>query len=101
MSEFDGKQHQRNYPREAVRAGAKIMLAGHWHECTIVNISPKGAKLNIDLQISRGVEVLVKIGNFGEYRATVAWHQGAEVGVEFGHDPAEMTDVMMGLASYG
>ncbi|HEY0666398.1 MAG TPA: PilZ domain-containing protein [Gallionella sp.] len=101
MSESDGKEHQRSHPREAVRASAEIRVDGHWHDCAIVNISPKGAKLKVAGDIGRGMEVLVRIGNFGEYRARIAWRQGAEAGVEFGHDPMEMTSVIMGLASYG
>jgi hypothetical protein len=101
MAESDGKKHARSHPREAVRASAEIKVDGQWHDCAIVNISPKGAKLKVEGSIGRGMDVLVRIGNFGEYKAKVAWCQGAEAGVEFGHDPLEMTSVIMGLASYG
>ena len=100
MSEFDSKEQKRSFPREVIRVRAGIRVAGHWLDCAIVNISPKGARLQVDGQISRGMEVLVKIGDFGTYKANVAWRQGNEVGVAFNHDPAEMTGLMMGLASY-
>lgn len=101
MTESAEFERQRSFPRSAVRAGAEVMIDGHWHDCAILNISPKGAKLHVDGKIGRGMEVRVRIGNFGEYNAKVAWCQGVETGVEFAHDPMEMTGVIMGLASYG
>jgi PilZ domain len=101
MSEFDEIEYDRDYPRESIRVKSKIMIDEQWHDCAIVNISPTGAKLHIERDLSRGMAVFIKIGEFGQFSATVAWCQGDEIGVKFDHDPLEMTRVLIELASRG
>jgi hypothetical protein len=101
MSEFDDIEHDRVYPRETLRTEAEIMIDGQWHDCAIVNISPAGAKLHIARDISRGKAVFIKIGEFGQFSATVAWCHGDEIGVKFDHDPSEMTRVLIDMESQG
>ena len=101
MTEFDGVEYDRDYPRETRRTKAEIMIDEQWNDCVIVNISPSGAKLNIGLEVSRGKDVLIQIGEYGPFNATVAWCHGDEIGVKFDHDPSEMTRVLIGLESQG
>lgn len=99
MTGFDDEQYERDYPRETVSAKAQIRVDGEWRDCVISNISPSGAKLSVGLPVDRGAGVVVQLGKFGEYNATVAWCHGDEIGVKFDHDPEEMTHVLIGLAS--
>lgn len=78
------------------------MACGQWHECRIRNISAGGAKLQSDsVSLEQGMEILLEIGNFGQFGGTVTWQSGEELGIKFTHDPAEMSEVAMGLALYG
>jgi len=101
MSDFDEIEYERDYPRETLRTKAKIMIDEQWHDCVIINISPSGAKLNISLEVSRGKAALIRIGELGQFNATVAWCHDDEIGVKFDHDPSEMTRVLMEMESHG
>jgi hypothetical protein len=101
MAEFDDAGYGRIYPRENLRTEAEIMIDEQWHDCVIVNMSPSGARLNIALDVSRGKDAVIKIGEFGRFNATVAWCQGNEIGVKFDHDASEMTRVLIELESRG
>jgi hypothetical protein len=101
MAEFDDAGYGRNYPRENLRTEAEIMIDEQWHDCVIVNMSPSGARLNIGLEVSRGKDVIIKIGAYGHFNATVAWCRDNEIGVKFDHDASEMTRVLIELESRG
>jgi hypothetical protein len=101
MSDFDDIEYDRDYPREAIRVESKIMIDEQWHDCVIVNISPSGAKVNIDLEVSRGTAAIIQIGESGQFNATVAWCCDDQIGVKFDHDPSEMTRVLIELESHG
>ncbi len=101
MLEPDSTEYKRKDTRESILTQARIMVDGDWHNCRILNISTGGAKLQIDGRIGHGTPVSLQIGEFGQFGATVAWQQDAEIGVKFTHDALEMAAVIMGLASYG
>lgn len=95
MSGFDDIEQDRVYPRETLHTSAEIMVDEQWHDCSLVNISPTGARLHISLQVERGKDAVIKLGEYGKFKATVAWCHDGEVGVKFDHDPAEMTRVLI------
>ncbi|MEO8331813.1 MAG: PilZ domain-containing protein [Gallionella sp.] len=99
MAGFDDAEYERDFPRETVRTKAEIMIDEKWHDCVITNISSSGARLYVRLDVSRGRDVRIQIDRFGQFNATVAWCYGDEIGVTFDHDPAEMTNVLIGLSS--
>ena len=101
MLEPDSAEYKRKDTRETILTQAKIMVDGDWRNCRILNISTGGAKLQIDGRVAHGTPVSLQIGEFGQFGATVAWQQDAEIGVKFTHDSLEMAAVIMGLASYG
>jgi len=101
MADFDEVEYERDYPREIIAIKTEIMLDEQWFDCVIANISPSGAKLYVGRNVSRGKDVIIKIGEFGEFDATVAWCHADEIGVKFDHDPLDMTNVLIGLASQG
>ena len=99
MDEFKDEGYERDYPRENISVEVEIGVDGIWYESMIVNISPSGAKLSLGLNLDRGKDVVIQLGEFGEFNATVAWSNGEAVGVKFDHDPLEMTRVLIGLTS--
>jgi len=99
MPEFDNKDYERILPREAIRVKAEIMHDERWHHCVITNFSAAGARLYSGLKASCDTPVSIKIGEFGQFKATVVWCDGNELGVKFDHDQSEMTHVLKGLVS--
>ncbi len=98
MAGFDEAAYERSCPREPVRSKVELSIDAQRHDCVITNISPAGARLYVRLNAVRGQVALIRIGDFGEFGATVAWCYGDEVGLKFDHDPAEMTLALKGLA---
>lgn len=97
----DGKDNKRKNTREKILTKAEILAEGDWYDCRLLDISAGGAKLQLDRHIDRGLAVILQIGKFGQFNATIAWQQSGELGVKFNHDALEMAGVIMGLASYG
>lgn len=101
MAGFDETDYERDYPREIISTKAAVMIDGQWRDCVISNISPSGAKLYVGMNVNRGADVLIQLGEFGQFNATVAWWYGDEIGVKFNHDPLEMNKVLIALDSQG
>lgn len=99
MTETD--YSRRNYARRTVLVEARIMEDGQWRDCSILNISAGGAKLLLSSGINQEMPLMLEIGSFGQFGCTVVRQSGEELAVKFTHDPAEMMEVVMGLAMYG
>ncbi|MBI5622956.1 MAG: PilZ domain-containing protein [Elusimicrobia bacterium] len=104
---------RRTHARKAVRHPAKLRVhpdhrlvarleeGGTWHHCLIINISPGGAKVSIGEPVGQAKTVHLEIAKFGRFGCEVVWRSGSELGLRFTHDPAAMSEVVMGLAVYG
>ena len=101
LDEHKGLSYTREYERREILTKGKIKNGQCWHDCLIINLSVRGAKIRIDSAFQQGGDVLLQIGNFGEFDGVVAWHNAQDIGITFTNDPAEMADVVMGLATYG
>lgn len=101
MLETDGIEYKRKYTRETILIKSEILVDGDCYNCKILNISTGGAKLQTDRHINQGIAVFLQIGKFGRFSATIAWQNNGELGVKFTHDELEITNLLMGLASYG
>ena len=100
-NERKGLPNRREHERREILTKAKILDGQDWHDCLIINISVRGAKIRIESQFLQGGEVRLQIGNFGDFGGVIAWHNAREIGITFTDDPLEMADVVMGLAMYG
>jgi len=102
MSDFDDDSvYERDFPRETFCAKMEINVDGVWSDCVLINISASGAKLYAGKDMQRGKDVIIKIGDLGEFYATVAWVHGDEMGVKFDHNPDEINQMMIKLESLG
>lgn len=101
MPKPDSHSDHRAHARRTVLVAGRILEGEEWRPCEIINVSAGGAKIRIDHQVSPGTVVRLEIGPFGHFNGTIAWQQGEEVGLKFSHDPAEMAEVVIGLAMYG
>ncbi len=91
---------RRAHERVASRAEVRIGTDDRWQECRLINISVGGARLQLAEPLAATQPILDIVG-YGRFRATVAWQQGNDVGIRFDHDPEEIAQVVVGLATYG
>ena len=99
MAEFDEPVYERDYAREIINAAAEVMIGEHWLDCVIIDISSSGAKLQVGREVDWGKSVLIQLGEFGQFSATVVWCRDGDIGVKFNHDPLEMTSMLIRLTS--
>jgi len=86
--------NNRNFPREAVRAKAKLLVDGQWHDCMATNISAVGVRLYLRKSVAIDKAVRIQITELGPYDATVVWCEGDETGLRFEHDPTEIAALL-------
>jgi hypothetical protein len=96
MSPANARAHERVTSLAEARIGADA----HWQDCRLINISVGGARVRLTEPLEIRHPTL-EIAGFGRFRTVVAWHTGDEIGVKFDHDPAEIAEVVVGLATYG
>jgi len=90
--------NKRYYPREPLRAKAKLLVGDFWHDCLITNISAVGVRLYLRMNVAVGKEVRIQIEELGPYDGTVVWCEGDETGLRFEHDPDEIASLMKALS---
>lgn len=91
---------RRRHPRKAVCLEGRLQTGRLWHDCSIVNISPGGAKLSVAKPVGRARMVRLEIGRFGKFGAEIVWRTGSELGLRFTQTHSEMTEIVVGLAVY-
>lgn len=97
----DLNQSRREHQRRQHLVQARLMVGARWYDTRIADMSVGGAKLEIEVELSGDPEVWVELGQFGKFRAEIVWQHGSTVGIRFLHDPAEVAEVIMGMATYG
>jgi len=100
MAEFDEVEYERSHPRETVRTKAEVKIDGAKHSCMLTNISPAGTRLYTRMDASRGQQLTIRVGEFGEYgehKAAVAWSYADEVGLKFEEDLTELSKELIKL----
>ncbi|HAK88956.1 MAG: hypothetical protein A2077_00305 [Nitrospirae bacterium GWC2_46_6] len=100
MREEESEHHRRQHDRRNVLLKAGIIMEGQRYDCSILNISTGGAKVQAVFPAGKGRIVQLEIGDFGLFSGTVVWRTDREMGIEFDHDPAEIAEVIIGLAVY-
>jgi len=101
MDDFNEEEYERDFPREILHSRAEVMLDENWYVGEVEDISASGARLKIELDVSRGMDIFVNIGSLGPFNATVAWCNGGTMGIKFAHDPEEMSNVLLELEKQG
>lgn len=99
MDDFKDEGYERDYPREKIKIAVKVEVDGQWFDGLIVNISPSGAMVKVEVILARGKDVVIDLGELGQFHATVAWCEGGAIGVRFNHDPSEITRVMIAMGA--
>ncbi|MDH7798383.1 MULTISPECIES: PilZ domain-containing protein [unclassified Beijerinckia] len=88
---------QRQVARVRSMLGAQIVFNNRSTtiDCSIRNVSPRGAKLLVGETMSIPQEFELSVPAKGRsYRATIIWRRAGEVGVEFAQEPSRATLMM-------
>jgi len=91
----------RVHARSSVFLDGRLLCGGQWSPCQVVNLSAGGARLAVSGSFAPGQELLLELGVCGRYPGVAVWARGGEVGLKFTCDPAEVAEVLIGLATYG
>jgi len=86
MSSDDKRKAQRHRTLK----GAKILLPGNFSlfECTVRNLSPTGAQLELASTLGIPNSFRLKLDDKGDvHSCRVAWRTATRLGVEFGPEP--------------
>ncbi|MEQ8664210.1 MAG: PilZ domain-containing protein [Rhodospirillales bacterium] len=92
--------HARRHARAEVSFEATLTVGGKTAECRIQNISAGGAQVATRMALTRGDDVVLKIGVMGEAAGAVAWVGRGSVGIKFAHDIDTIGDLLMAVAIY-
>ena len=94
-------QELREHVRRDVLISGHIQCCGEKQPCEVVNLSAGGARVRTFASYAPGQELCLDIEPCGRFSGKVAWVRGAEAGLTFTCDPAEVAEALIGLAMYG
>ena len=93
-SENDGEDRRR-YDRVTVLWNGKLLYRDEAVDCLIVNISAKGAMVQILDPLENGTSVILKNDRMGAFAAKVAWsNEQHQYGLQFLDDKHEIAQVL-------
>ena len=75
-------QERRKYPRKGTFWRAQLQTPAGDFECLVMNLSPRGAHIEIDHPISLNQSVTLILEPLGEFFGTVAWCYNNRVGIQ-------------------
>lgn len=92
--ELDGEDRRR-YDRVTVLWNGKLLYRDEAVDCLIVNISAKGAMVQILEPLENGTSVILKNDRMGAFAAKVAWSNDEhQYGLQFLDDKHEIAQVL-------
>ena len=75
-------QPTRAFPRIGVVRPGTLTIDGEEFDCVVQNLSKKGAKLCLTEPVKHeNSSVVLKIPDFGEFEADIAWTHGPQMGL--------------------
>ncbi|MBF0482770.1 MAG: PilZ domain-containing protein [Desulfovibrionaceae bacterium] len=94
----------REHPRAELLMAGRLLCGGRWISCRVVNVSAGGARLKIEGDYRPGQDLVLELPVCGRYSGVAVWARGGELGLKFACGPeqsAELTEALIGLATYG
>lgn len=81
-----GHERRRHWREPCVWRGRLLHDRGE-APCTVVDLSPGGAKVKVDLDLRAFEEVTLKMTREGAFAGEVAWVEADTIGLHFIHHP--------------
>lgn len=90
-------EERQRFTRQAVILAAKLRDSQGSVPCDVLDLSAGGAKVQASVDFPVGAEVQLEIGELQSFHATVAWCQGAFLGLNFHESPENVATSMPAL----
>ena len=88
---------RRRFHRLPVIWSGRLEQPGAQTDCTILNVSPGGAKLQLSEAEPCPSRVTLHSPRFGQLRGRVVWHRHDQIGLSFVEEPAQVATAVGGL----
>jgi PilZ domain len=75
-------QERRRYPRKGSFLRAQLQTPAGDFECLVMNLSPRGANIEIDYPLGPHQSVTLILEPLGEFSGSVAWRHDNYVGMQ-------------------
>lgn len=93
MKSIDGDdalyRDRRRHSREFCECPGLLLHDLGEEDCTVVDLSPGGAKIRIDQVLEAYMPVRLKMTRDGEFAGEVVWIAAGAVGLRFTHHPVD------------
>ncbi len=84
---------RRKYPRKGTLWRAQLQTPAGDFECRVVNLSPRGASIEIDYPLAHNQVVTLIMEPLGEFTGVVAWRRKGSVGIHITEHRTTRTDI--------
>ena len=85
---------RRHAPRTSVLWSGKLHSAGQMVDCSVLNVSARGAQIRCEKPCEFGLNVILYIDGRGELAGTLLWQNGTTLGIAFQNDPGHIARVL-------
>ena len=76
---------RRTAERKAVELPGRLIFDKHSEDCTVYDISPRGANVTASDRVPINRPITLKLTTHGEFIGKVVWRKGDRMGLEFLH----------------
>ena len=78
-----GGQDRRRYPRTPLHRSGTLLIGGRVQDCTILDISPGGAKLESERAVQPTSVATLRLYHGSQFPGTIVWRDGDFMGMRF------------------
>lgn len=86
---------RRKHPRKGTFWHAQLQTPAGDFECRVMNLSPRGAKIEIDHPVAHKQVVTLIMEPLGEFTGFVAWRRNGSVGIRINEHRTTRTEIAL------
>lgn len=86
---------RRKHPRKGTFWHAQLQAPAGDFECRVMNLSPRGARIEIDHPLADGQVVTLIMEPLGEFKGVVAWRRKRSLGIQISEYRTTRTDITL------
>ena len=84
---------RRKHPRKGTFWHAQLQTPAGDFECRVMNLSPRGARIEIDHHVADGQVVTLIMEPLGEFKGVVAWRRNRSLGIRISEHRTGRTQI--------
>ena len=91
------KKHRsaRKHPRKGTFWHAQLQTPAGDFECRVMNLSPRGARVEIDYPVADGQLVTLIMEPLGEFKGVIAWRRNQSLGIRISEHRTSQTQITL------